>query len=101
MHKRAPQQTPKWSTPPRVRYEPATIEEAVSAAQDLASDREQQVEIAAGFMGLEQDQVREHVLRQPAKPLLPRNMASSPAGVVVVERRSLRSRIATGRPLSS
>ena len=38
--------------PIRVRREPPTIPEAVAAAQDLADDLEQQVEIAAGLIGL-------------------------------------------------
>src|SRR4051794_25631553 len=40
---------PMFSGPPRVRYEPPTVEEAVAAAQDLAADAEQQVTIAAGL----------------------------------------------------
>ena len=35
--------------PIRVRREPPTVSEAVAAAQDLADDVEQQVEIAAGL----------------------------------------------------
>ena len=37
--------------PIRVRREPPTVNEAVAAAQDLADDVEQQVEIAAGLIG--------------------------------------------------
>lgn len=48
--------------PIRVRREPPTISEAVAAAQDLADDLEQQVEIAAGLIGLPPDEVRPHVL---------------------------------------
>src|SRR3954463_6937620 len=48
MHSRP--KSPKFSGPPRVRYEPSTVEEAVTAAQDLAADREQQVAIAAGLI---------------------------------------------------
>ncbi|WP_238257634.1 hypothetical protein [Methylobacterium gnaphalii] len=48
--------------PIRVRKEPPTIVEAVAAAQDLADDLEQQVEIAAGLIGLTSDEVRPHVL---------------------------------------
>jgi len=63
---------PKFSGPPRVRYEPPTIEEAVAAAQDLAADREQQVAIAAGLMGMPEDQVRSHVLSAVPKRTLSR-----------------------------
>ena len=44
--------------PIRVRREPPTIVEAVAAAQDLAEDIEQQVEIAAGLIGLPAEEVR-------------------------------------------
>jgi hypothetical protein len=78
----------KWSVPPRVRYEPATIDEAVHAARDLTADIDQQVEIAAGLIGMDQHEVRDHVLR------LQQNAVTSVGGpsdrrtrVVVVERR--------------
>ena len=48
--------------PIRVRREPPTVNEAVAAAQDLADDVEQQVEIAAGLIGLPADEIRPHVL---------------------------------------
>ncbi|GEO99339.1 hypothetical protein GCM10007887_27330 [Methylobacterium haplocladii] len=48
--------------PIRVRKEPPTLVEAVAAAQDLADDVEQQVEIAAGLIGLALDEVRPHVV---------------------------------------
>ncbi len=48
--------------PIRVRKEPPTLVEAVAAAQDLADDVEQQVEIAAGLIGLPLDEVRPHVV---------------------------------------
>ncbi|MCE4223185.1 hypothetical protein HCU64_05435 [Methylobacterium sp. C25] len=62
---RAVKKTPKSfaELPPiRVRKEPPTIVEAVAAAQDLADDLEQQVEIAAGLIGLPLDEVRPHVV---------------------------------------
>ncbi len=62
---RAVKKTPKSfaDLPPiRVRKEPPTLVEAVAAAQDLADDVEQQVEIAAGLIGLPRDEVRPHVL---------------------------------------
>jgi hypothetical protein len=51
--------------PPRVRREPPTIEEAVTAAQDLSDDIGHQITIAAGLMGLSEDEVRPHVLKAP------------------------------------
>lgn len=50
-------------SPVRVKYFPPTIEEAVAAAQGLAEDDiEGQVEIAAGLMGVDPDEVREAVM---------------------------------------
>jgi hypothetical protein len=58
--------------PIRVRREPPTIAEAVAAAQDLADDVEQQVEIAAGLIGLSADEIRPHVLAAPRPTPEPR-----------------------------
>ena len=51
--------------PPRVRREPPTVEEAVAAAQDLSDEIDHQVTIAAGLIGLPEDEVRPHVLKAP------------------------------------
>lgn len=78
--------------PPRVRYEPPTIEEAVSAARDLASDLEAQVQIAAGLIGLSEDEVRPYATRAAA----PRPASTSlnvGRRVVVVERKGARTRL--------
>jgi len=90
MHSRP--KSPKFSGPPRVRYEPPTVEEAVTVAQDLAADRGQQVSIVAGLIGMPEDQVRSHVLSA-----VPKRAFSGPARdwaqptrspqVVVVRRR--------------
>lgn len=103
---RAVKKTPKnfQDLPPiRVRREPPTVQEAVSAAQDLADDLEQQVEIAAGLIGLPLDDVRPYVLSAKPKPAQPRNGdraherqerilsqagPSRPPRTVVVERRT-------------
>ena len=53
------------SSPVRVRQEPATVAEAVAAAQALTPDLEQQVEITAGLMGLTPDEARPFVLATP------------------------------------
>ena len=70
--------------------------EAVRAAQNLTSDFEQQVEIAAGLMGMAHDEVREHVHHQHAEPR-ETGQASGRMRGVVVERRAPRL-IGSGRP---
>jgi hypothetical protein len=91
------QQASKLLEPLRVRHEPPTIEEAVRTAQDLSNDIEQQVELAAGLMGMAHDEVREHVHRQPAEPIAHSSLASGRMRGVVVERRAPRV-IGAGRP---
>lgn len=84
----------RFSGPPRARHEPPTLDEAVSAAQDLADSLEQQVAIVAGLLGLSEDQVREKVLSaspKRASARMPQDIlqtARSPR-VVVVRRRKL------------
>ncbi|MDP4022684.1 hypothetical protein Q8W71_08625 [Methylobacterium sp. NEAU 140] len=81
--------------PIRVRREPPTVNEAVAAAQDLSDDVEQQVEIAAGLIGLPSDEVRPHVLaakrlkpeRAPERILTQASPSRAPR-TVVVERRT-------------
>jgi hypothetical protein len=91
MHSRP--KPPKFSGPPRVRYEPPTVEEAVTVAQDLAADRGQQVAIVAGLIGMPEDQVRSHVLSAPPKQAFSRpardwaQPTRSPQVVVVRRRR--------------
>jgi hypothetical protein len=81
--------------PIRVRREPPTVVEAVAAAQDLAEDIEQQVEIAAGLIGLPAEEVRPHVVAaQRAKPeriterILSHASPSRAPRTVIVERRT-------------
>ena len=83
---------PRFSGPPRVRHEPPTIREAVSAAQDLAADTEQQVAIVAGFLGLPEDEVRPHVLsalprRIVLRPIRAWEQPAHAPQVVIVRRR--------------
>lgn len=94
--------------PIRVRREPPTVIEAVTAAQDLSDDLEQQVEIAAGLIGLAPDEVRPHVLAAVrAKPERVPERIFSQAGpsraprAVIVERRTRPPVIVErrGRPL--
>lgn len=94
--------------PIRVRREPPTIVEAVAAAQDLADDVEQQIEIAAGLIGLPLDEVRPHVLsavrqkpeRAPERILTPSGPSRAPR-TVIVERRTRPTLVIErrGRPL--
>lgn len=64
----APTRRPGPLPPVRVRRDPPTLEEAVFAAQGLSDDAEQQVEIAAGLMGVGEDEVRPLVAAARAKP---------------------------------
>ena len=99
--------------PIRVRREPPTVNEAVAAARDLADDVEQQVEIAAGLMGLPADEIRPHVLAaklaaRTAKPervperILTHASPSRAPRTVVVERRTRPTVVIErrGRPLN-
>lgn len=94
--------------PIRVRREPPTIPEAVAAAQDLADDIDQQVEIAAGLIGLTVDEVRPHVVEAAkARPergperILSAGSPSRAPRTVIVERRTRPPVIVErrGRPL--
>ena len=73
--------------PPRVRFEPPTPEEAVSAAQGLSEDLAAQVEIAAGLMGVAEEQIRPLVLQRFSRPIAVVTGGRRP---VVVERRVAR-----------
>jgi hypothetical protein len=81
----------------RTRYDPPTLEEAITAAQCLTEQIESQIEITAQLMGLPEDEVRPEVLT--AMPTArARNSHKSSVGiqdrrakVVVVERRSPRT----------
>jgi hypothetical protein len=82
--------------PLRVRREPPTVDEAVIAAQTLTDDIEQQVVVAAGLIGLPEDEVRPHVLNAPPPPREPMRFRDRAGGassrgaptVVVLQRRS-------------
>src|SRR5262245_19743190 len=82
--------------PVRVRFEPPSIIEAITAARGLTDDVEQQVEIAAGLMDVSLDEVRSSLKDCPPEPVAPavqvidRRGRSRPV-VVVVERRFDRS----------
>ena len=85
--------------PPRVRYEPPTLEEAMAAAQGMTSDHDQQVEIAASLLGIAVEAVR---AERPATPETARvtQLRTRSAGgerTVVVERKIRRVSAAAAR----
>lgn len=95
-----PTTTRKKLPPPRVRREPPTIEEAILAAEGLTDDRDGQIEIAAGLMGVSEDEVRPHLARMARL----RGSSSGPTAVVtgkrtvVVERKGGRATSASTAP---
>lgn len=93
-----------WNTkygPRRVKYDPPTLREAIAAAQDMASDLQGQIEIAASLMGLPEDQVRPEVLKMRGSTIHPRQSIATGRGAaqrtVVVERKPSRRIVASNR----
>ena len=89
-----PKRPPGPLPPVRVRRDPPTLEEAVFAAQGLSDDLEQQVEIAAGLMGVTEDEARPLVAAAQAKPHVAEGRLHGAAGaprVVVLKRRVART----------
>lgn len=87
---------PVWMTkygPRRVRHEPPTLEEALTAAEGLTDDFDQQLAIAADLMewSLERTQAEGEHLRDRRKLPQPITIASHrPGRSVVVERKAPR-----------
>jgi len=87
-----------WSTKyggRRVKQAPPTIAEALIAAACMNDDPEQQIEIAAALLDIDQDEVRKAAAREEKRnqrtlsiPSTPRR--SAPARAVVVEYRTPR-----------
>lgn len=78
----------------RVRHDPPTLEEAISAAQGLSDELDEQIEIAAGFMALPLDAVRAEILKT-AKPMNAARVLIAPSRegaprTVIVERKPSR-----------
>ena len=92
--KKRPAIDPRTLPPIRIKKCPPTIEEAIIAAQGLADDIEGQVEIAAGFMGVAQDDVRPLVVQafQEAQTIEKRVIADRRGAErsVIVERTRVR-----------
>ena len=85
--------------PPRVRHEPPTLEEAFAAAQDMTSDHSQQIEIAAGLLGISVEAVKAERPAPPSNPPVTRMIRNSGATgrTLVVERKVRRSAAASPR----
>jgi hypothetical protein len=85
-----------WNTkfgPRRVRHDPPTLEEAITAASGLTDDLEGQIEIASSLMGMPPDAVRTEVMKTRAKRKGVDTVAVSTRGrarTVIVERRTPR-----------
>jgi hypothetical protein len=87
-----------WKTkygPRRVRQEAPTLEEAITAAQGLSEELDEQAQIAASLMGLPYDEVRAALLKNapPRKDLKTSVVFAGPASAprtIVVERKPSR-----------
>ena len=88
--------TTTWKTkygPRRVKHDPPTLEEAIFAARGLTDDVDAQVEIAAGLMEAEPDEVRAMLKKTPAPRKAATLAFTSRGGAersVVVERKPSR-----------
>jgi hypothetical protein len=87
----------------RVRHEAPTLEEAITAAQGLSDELNEQAEIAASLIGLPRDQVRTELLKvaPPRKGVIKSVAFAGPTSApraIVVERKPTRRVIsAAGR----
>ena len=87
-----------WTTkygPRRVRLEAPTLEEAITAAESLSDEFNEQVEIAALLIGLPRDQVRTELLKlaPPRKDTIKSVVFTGPPSAprtIVVERKPAR-----------
>jgi hypothetical protein len=89
---------PTWKTkygPRRVRDDAPTLDEAITAAQGLSDDIDEQAEIAASLMGVPRDEVHAELLKlaPPRKDVLKTFAFAGPASAprtVIVERKPSR-----------
>jgi hypothetical protein len=87
-----------WKTkygPRRVRVDAPTLQEAITAAQGLSDNIDEQTEIAASLMGVSRDEARTELLKfaPPRKDILRTVAFTGPASAprtVVVERKPSR-----------
>ena len=88
-----------WKTkygPRRVRQEAPTLEEAITAAQGLTDELDEQTEIAAALIGLPREQVRAELLKLApprkdiSKSFVFAGSASAPRTIVVERKPSRR-----------
>lgn len=88
----------------RVRHEPATLEDAVFAAQGLTDDLEGQIEIACSLIDMPRDVVKAALTKRACIRLDSSRIAATSANgqtrAVVVERRPAR-RLLVNAPLRS
>jgi hypothetical protein len=95
MHKK--QQVPAAWSRRRTRVEPPDVDEAVVAARGLTEDVNSQIELAAQFIGLSEEEIRPAVLNAAAQSLN-QHRASTPARRIarsfVIEKRAPRARFA-------
>jgi hypothetical protein len=93
----------EWKTkygPRRVRQEAPTLAEAITAAQGLSDEIEEQAEIAASLMGLPREQVHAELLKAapPRKDLSKSFAFVGPATAprtIIVERKPTRRTVGT------
>lgn len=91
-----------WNTkygPRRVRQDPPTLQEAITAAKGLTDSLQQQAEIAAALMGLPVDQVKPEVMKVAHDRTRPSRTIASERGTrrtVVVEHRVTRRQPRSG-----
>ena len=91
----------------RVREEMPTLAEAITAAQGLTDDLDEQADIAAALMGLPRDQVRAELAklapprRDAVKSVVFTGSASAPRSIVVERKISRRLIPAANRPIRS
>lgn len=78
----------------RVRVEPPTLEEAIFAAEGLASDHQEQADIAAALMGIPADKALAAIQKSARTAARTGRVVSIPASgsqrAIVVERRPSR-----------
>ena len=101
--------SPAWNTkygPRRVRHEPPTLTEAITAARDITDEGEAQVDIAASLMGVAREHVAAELAKLAPQPKVATTLAftatrSGMQRAVVVERKPSRRVISAERPVRS